>query len=235
MSGSAPKVLLVEDERNIALGISYNFEKHGYDVEVADRGDVGLKLATEKNFDLIILDVMLPGMNGFQICEELRKRDIRAPVLMLTARSETENKIKGIRLGADDYLAKPFDRDELFARAESLLRRRQWDREPRFDKPFDLGGISFDASQLKLKCNKRSVELTPIETKLLLELIQAQGRPVPRADLLNRVWGFHKDTQTRTLDNFVMRLRQHFDELNGNAELIESVRGVGYRLKQTKK
>lgn len=236
MKQSAARVLIVEDEKHIARGMSYNLERRGYEVEIADRGDHGLELAMDKDFDLIILDVMLPQLNGFEVCEKLRDADIHTPILMLTARSETENRIKGIRLGADDYLAKPFDLDELMARVEALLRRREWDRKPRETGLLHLQGdknrsVEFDATRLQLSSGEKQVSLTVIESRLLQELLCEKGRPVPRALLLRKVWGLHKDTQTRTLDNFIMRLRQHLDTVGCSGDWIESVRGVGYRWK----
>ena len=230
------RILIVEDEKNIARGMSYNLERRGYEVELAERGDHGLELAMSKDFDLIILDVMLPELNGFDVCQRLREADIHTPILMLTARNETENRIKGISLGADDYLAKPFDLGELIARVAALLRRRDWDQKPRIIEPFFLksdesGVIEFDARGLKLCNNDKHVSLTAIESRLLQELVTEVGHPVPRAQLLKKVWGLHKDTQTRTLDNFIMRLRHHLESVGGSGEWIESVRGVGYRLK----
>lgn len=228
---NSSRILIVEDERNIALGMSYNLEKRGYAVEVADRGDKGLESALAKDFDLIVLDVMLPALDGFTVCARLRDSGVKTPILMLTARGEIENRVKGIRLGADDYLAKPFNLDELLARVEALLRRREWDRTPDEKKTlFALpGGIEFDPEQLTLRKANATHELTLMECRLLQLLIEQQGKPVARATILKKVWGLHEDTQTRTLDNFIMRLRQHFSELGGSPEWIEAVRGVGYR------
>lgn len=227
---SSARILIVEDERNIALGMIYNLEKRGYAVEAADRGDKGLEIALSKEFDLLILDVMLPALDGFKICARLRAERITTPILMLTARGETENRVKGIRLGADDYLSKPFNLEELLARVESLLRRRQWDRLPDKQVRFDLpGGIEFDPDLLALRNGSKSLELTVMECRLLQLLVSQPGKPVARATILKKVWGLHEDTQTRTLDNFVMRLRQHLAELGGSADWIEAVRGVGYR------
>lgn len=232
---SKTRILVVEDEKSIAMAMEYNLEKRGYVVELAARGDQGLELGLAKLYDLIILDVMLPGVDGFKICEKLREAQVRTPILMLTARGETENRIKGIRLGADDYLGKPFHLEELLARVEALLRRRDWDRAP--ESPhltYRLGDfIDFDPGNLLLQCDDDRVTLTLIESKLLQLLVNEQGRAVPRAQILKKVWGLHEDTQTRTLDNFVMRLRQHLESLGGSADWIESVRGVGYRFSTT--
>ncbi|MBI3543779.1 MAG: response regulator transcription factor [Deltaproteobacteria bacterium] len=208
-----PRILLAEDEAHLAKGISYNLDKRGNDVVVAPRGDTALELASSEAFDLIILDVMMPGLDGFEVCARLRERRILTPVLMLTARHELENRIKGIRLGADDYLGKPFNLDELFARIEALLRRRRWDEsdDRAAQTVFKLGpDVEFDANLLKLKGGDgRETSLTAIEARLLALLLADAGRTLARAQILKKVWGFH--------------------EVGGSSDWIESVRGVGYR------
>lgn len=227
------RVLLAEDERHLSEVISYNLVKKGFDVITAARGDEALEIASTQGFDLIILDVMMPGKDGFEVCSVLRAKRVLTPILMLTARHETENRIKGIQLGADDYLGKPFDLAELFVRIEALLRRRQWDEQlgaTTEDDIFKLGEIEFDSNLLQLTGHGKKVALTAIEAKLLRLFLTERGRTVSRAQILKRVWGLHEETQTRTLDNFIMRLRHHFAEVGGTPEWIESVRGVGYRL-----
>lgn len=226
------RILLAEDEKSLAAGISYNLEKCGYETVVADRGTAALKLASSDAFDLVILDVMMPEMDGFEVCRALRTQQILTPILMLTARHETENRIKGIQLGADDYLGKPFDLGELIARVEALLRRRQWD-DPTAQTAtlFDLGTVQFDAAALTLSNSSKTISLTAIEARLLQLLLAERGKAVSRAHILKKVWGLHEETQTRTLDNFIMRLRQHFAQTGGSADWIESIRGVGYRFK----
>lgn len=225
------RILLAEDEAHLSKVIAYNLEKKGYEVFVAERGDKALEAACTQGFDLIVLDIMMPGLDGFEVCEQLRRGNILTPILMLTARHETENRVKGISLGADDYLGKPFVLEELFVRIEALLRRRRWD-ETQQSAPvaYQLGGLKFDANLLQLWCGERKASLTAIESKLLQLLIVNRGRTIARAQILKRVWGLHEETQTRTLDNFIMRLRNHFDAVGGSGEWIESVRGVGYRL-----
>lgn len=230
-----PRILLAEDEKHLATGICYNLEKRGLDVLVTSRGDQALEVASREGFDLIILDVMMPGLDGFEVCKSLRSRNVLTPILMLTARHETENRIKGITLGADDYLGKPFHLEELLARAEALLRRRRWDDETSTHEKsrresFELGEAIFDSNRLLIKGPTGEVTLTAIEARLLHLFVTEPGRTFTRAQILKKVWGFHEDTQTRTLDNFIMRLRNHIQDVGGASELIASVRGVGYRL-----
>ncbi len=234
-TATLPRILLAEDEKHLAKGISYNLEKRGYEVEIAARGDTALELGSTQGFDLIILDVMMPGLDGFEVCRQLRARQILTPILMLTARHETENRVRGIQLGADDYLGKPFNLDELLARTEALLRRRRWDEQaPAEPTQFELGQVKFDANLMSLTgAAGQKVSLTVIEARLLQLFIDEWGRTVARTHILKKVWGFHEETQTRTLDNFIMRLRAHLVTVGGSSDWIESVRGVGYRFNPT--
>jgi two-component system alkaline phosphatase synthesis response regulator PhoP len=234
-SAPQPRILLAEDEKHLAKGISYNLEKRGYEVIIAPRGDTALELGSTQGFDLIILDVMMPGLDGFEVCRELRARQILTPILMLTARHETENRVRGIQLGADDYLGKPFNLDELMARTEALLRRRRWDEQaPAESTLVELGPVRFDTNLMTLSgAAGQKVSLTVIEARLLQLFIGETGRTVACAQILKKVWGFHEETQTRTLDNFIMRLRAHLANVGGSADWIESVRGVGYRFSPT--
>ena len=230
-----PRILLAEDEAHLAKGIAYNLEKRGYEVLVAPRGDTALELGSAQGFDLIILDVMMPGLDGFEVCRQLRARQILTPILMLTARHEMENRIRGIQLGADDYLGKPFNLEELLARTESLLRRRRWDEQaPVAQTIFQLGPVKFDTNLMTLVGpTGEKVSLTAIEARLLSLFITESGRTIARTQILKKVWGFHEETQTRTLDNFIMRLRAHLVTVGGSSDWIESVRGVGYRFSPT--
>jgi two-component system alkaline phosphatase synthesis response regulator PhoP len=227
------RILLAEDQKSLSKGISYNLEKRGYEVVIAERGDTAFEFAHSQIFDLILLDVMMPGKDGFQVCAELRAKKILTPILMLTARHEVENRVKGLELGADDYLGKPFVLEELLARVQGLLRRKSWDRN-RSDLGlrFEFGGLDFDSNLMSLSGPKAQVEMTAMEVKLLRLLIEERGNTIARAQILKSVWGLHEETQTRSLDNFVMRLRQHIEEAGGSAQWIQSVRGIGYRLKK---
>lgn len=225
------RILLAEDESHLARGIVYNLEKRGYEVVHVMRGDDALHAACSEAFDAIVLDVMMPGLDGFAVCETIRERRILTPILMLTARHETSNRIKGLKLGADDYLGKPFDLEELLARIAALLRRKQWaSEEPEEPKIYSISGVLLDVEQLTLGSLPKQVALTAIECKLMKLLVTERGKPVARTRMLKEVWGLHEETQTRTLDTFVLRLRNRLEDVGGSAEWIESVRGVGYRL-----
>jgi len=235
---SKPRILFAEDEESLAAGIRYNLEKRNYEVTHVTRGDEAVACAHEDLYDLLILDVMMPGLDGFSACEQIRASGNRIPILILTARSEIENRVHGLKLGADDYLGKPFNLEELLARVEVLLRRRNWEQQD-FPRIKDTRAsdaltteLSFDENLLLLVNRKdgRKVQLTAMEAKLLALLIEEHKRTVSRADILEKVWGLRAETQTRTLDNFIMRLRHHFETIGGEPKWIESVRGVGYRL-----
>jgi DNA-binding response OmpR family regulator len=229
-----PRLLLAEDEPSLAKGLHYNFDKRGYEVTHFARGDDALRAGLTEGFDLIVLDVMMPGLSGFEVCERLRRESIHTPILMLTARSEVENRIKGLNLGADDYLGKPFNLEELMMRAAALLRRRQWNDLPNPPRStIRIESVEFDTNRLELRGSRGQAALTAIEARLLQQLVTSRGQTLSRAVILRRVWGLHEDTQTRTLDNFIMRLRHHLEAVGGAADWIESVRGVGYRMSGT--
>lgn len=236
-----PRILFAEDEDALAAGISYNLERRGYEVTHVPQGNNAVERASTDLYDLIILDVMMPGLDGFGACEKIRQSGNRVPILMLTARSEIENRVRGLKLGADDYLGKPFSLEELLARVEVLLRRSSWQQEfaqkpKESPAPFPLTEeICFDSNLLTLSHQDgRAIVLTAMEAKLLALLIEQHKRTISRAQILEKVWGLHADTQTRTLDNFIMRLRHHFEAVGGEPKWIESVRGVGYRFNVTK-
>lgn len=233
-----PRILLAEDEANLALGIAHNLEKAGYEVELARDGKTAFDRASSEPFDLILLDVMMPKKDGYEVCQELRQKQILTPILMLTALSEPPNRIQGIIAGADDYLGKPFNVEELLARTAALLRRRSWDG---FNKTntrsrtlvkigVKIGEIEFIFDELLLKSRTQTAELTLIEAKLLDLLTKNANQLLTRSEILKKVWGFSERVQTRTLDTFIMRLRAHVKTIGGNPDFIESVRGVGYRL-----
>ena len=223
-----PSILFAEDEKNLAKGVLYNLETRGYQVTHVERGDQAFELASNEAFDLILLDLMLPGKDGLSICNDLRSAEILTPILMLTAMGDTNHRVEGLNAGADDYLPKPFELEELFARIQALLRRRNWDSSPTTTR---LGPIDLDSNRLLLKnTDGRVAQLTAIELKLLRLLIAEKNKTLSRSEILKKVWGFSEGTQTRTLDNFIMRLRYHLESVGGNPDWIESVRGVGYRL-----
>jgi DNA-binding response OmpR family regulator len=237
------RVLVVEDEVHLAEGLRFNLEAEGYEADVAGDGEDAtdrLLLKREK-FDAVVLDIMLPGKDGFHVVSELRAAKNYVPVLMLTARGRPEDVLKGFASGADDYLAKPFDLSILLARLQGLLRRSQWMRAAPenvlqqnasnvgdFDR-FEFVGKTIDFGALELKSNGTTIHLTLMESELLRHLVRNDGKIVSRKQILEEVWGLHEDTDTRAIDNFVVRLRRYIEDDPGNPRHLLTVRGVGYR------
>jgi DNA-binding response OmpR family regulator len=275
------RVLVVEDEQHLADGLRFNLEAEGYEATVADTGERALELLAERpnGFDVVVLDVMLPGKDGFTVMSELRADGQYVPTLMLTARGRPEDVLKGFAAGADDYLTKPFELSILFARIRGLLRRRRWlenaippaspasaagqspvagaldatvetpvipPQTPPIDPVNPLAGaaatvnagasdrfvfgdksVEFDA--LELRVREQVFPLTLMETNVLRYLIQHEGKPVSRKQMLEEVWGLHVDTDTRPIDNFIVRLRRYLEDDPTNPRHLLTVRGVGYR------
>jgi len=235
-----PRVLVVEDEAHLAAGIRFNLELDGYDVEViADGLRAVERLAPPPDgpvweaepVDLVLLDVMLPGLDGFQVVERMRQAGNYAPVLMLTAKGLPEDVVQGLEAGADDYLPKPFDLPVLLARVRGLIRRRDWARAPAEGAATArVGATEVDFPNLLLRKGDEVVRLTLLETMLLRLLVERRGQVVTKAEILEKVWNLQPDTETRAVDNFVMRLRRHLEEDARRPHHIETVRGVGWRL-----
>jgi DNA-binding response OmpR family regulator len=232
------RVLLVEDEEHLADGIRFNLELDGYEVEVIGDGLRAVeRLAPEAGepippFDLVLLDVMLPGLDGFQIVGRMRAAGNYAPVLMLTAKGLPGDVVHGLEAGADDYLPKPFDLPVLLARIKGLIRRRDWARGPE-EGPSSarVGDAEADFVQFELRRGDgQRVRLTLLEAMLLKLLVLRRGQVVTKAEILEKVWNLSSDTETRAVDNFVMRLRRHLGDDPRNPRLLHTVRGVGYRL-----
>jgi DNA-binding response OmpR family regulator len=240
------RVLVVEDEAHLAQGLRFNLEAEGYAAEVVGDGEAATDRLLDKNenFDAVVLDIMLPGKDGFSVVSELRAARNYVPVLMLTARGRPEDVLKGFASGADDYLAKPFDLSILLARLQGLLRRSQWVRGGRgsgtSDRPADSSGtddfgtFSFDGKTidfgaLELRSGESTIHLTLMESELLRHLVRNDGRIVSRKQILEEVWGLKEDTDTRAIDNFVVRLRRYVEEDPANPRHLLTVRGVGYR------
>jgi DNA-binding response OmpR family regulator len=236
---SAPAhVLIVEDEEHLAQGLKFNLEAEGYRASIARDGETALEIAgaSDANIDVILLDVMLPGCDGFSVVEQLRERDDRTPVLMLTARGRPDDVLRGFAAGADDYLPKPFDLSILLARLHGLLRRWAWQRRKLdadetagMEAPFLFAGRTIDFAALELRVHGRSVRLTVMETDLLRYLVRHQGRNIPRKELLEQVWRMREDTDTRAIDNFIVRLRRYLEDDPANPVFLQTVRGIGYR------
>lgn len=229
------RVLIVEDEKHLADGLRFNLEAEGYSVSVVDTGEAALEELTSKPsaFDVMVLDVMLPGKSGFEVISELRMSGQFVPTLMLTARGHPDDVLRGFAAGADDYLTKPFDLSILIARIQGLLRRKEWLGAPQTPPPlndtFRFGDKTVDFNRLELRVGKEVVPLTLMEGNVLRYLIQHQGQPVPRKKLLEDVWGLHEDTDTRAIDNFIVRLRRYIEDDPTRPRHMLTVRGVGYR------
>ena len=227
------KILIVEDEEHLADGLKFNLEAEGYEAEIAGNGDTALERLRDSTFDAVVLDVMLPTIDGFEVAKTLREREDYTPILMLTARGRPEDVLNGFEAGTDDYLAKPFDLEIFLARLNGLLRRRQWIRNeskaPEAGSVITINGRTIDFENLELKNGDELVHLTLMETKLLQYLIENEGRPVSRKAILEEVWQLQEDTDTRAIDNFVVRLRKHLEDEPNNPKIVQTVRGIGYR------
>ena len=218
------KILIIEDERDIADLVGFNLERAGYEVLKAHDGITGADMAIQLRPDLVILDLMLPGKDGYRVFKDLR-RDTRSsgiPVIMLTARAQTEDRIQGLEAGADDYLTKPFSPKELMLRVQAVLKRS--DGPPGLVE-FSYGPFRFDKNALKFYLDGATVDLTSTEFKLLLFLTERAGKAQDRNDLLRTVWGYSDEVHSRTLDTHMKRLRQKLGE---HAAMVETVRGIGY-------
>ncbi len=248
------RVLVVEDEAHLAQGLRFNLQAEGHAVEVAADGETALERLVEKRerFDVVVLDVMLPGRSGFDVAALLREKKNYVPILMLTARGRPEDVLQGFASGADDYLPKPFELAILIARLESLLRRSVWmkdagpagagaghddgktrtapfgEREAGGDT-FSFCGKTIDFEELELRTLGNTIHLTVMEAEFLRYLVQSEGRVVARKAILEDVWGLHEDTDTRAIDNFVVRLRRYIEEDPSQPKHLQTVRGVGYR------
>jgi DNA-binding response OmpR family regulator len=237
----AANILVVEDEAHLAQGLLFNLRAEGYTVQLAVDGETALEMIAGSAIDAIILDVMLPGRDGFSIAAELRAQQNFVPILMLTARGRPEDVLEGINAGADDYLAKPFDLSILLAHLNSLLRRMAWLRPgvaaappqpPRGSNSpsaFTFAGRTIDFAKLELRTTDKTIRLTLMECDLFRYLVLNQGRIISRKELLEQVWRVHEDTDTRAIDNFMVRLRRYIEDNPAEPVFLETVRGVGYR------
>jgi DNA-binding response OmpR family regulator len=224
------RVLVVEDERHLADGLRFNLEAEGYEVTAVETGEAALELvaAGSPGFDVVVLDVMLPGKDGFAVVSEMRQAGHFVPTLILTARGHPDDVLRGFAAGADDYLTKPFELAILIARIRGLLRRRDWLRAPaRGAFRFEDKSVHFDL--LELRVRDQVLPLTLMEANLLRYLIEREGRPVSRKQMLEEVWGLHEDTDTRAIDNFIVRLRRYIEDDPTRPRHLLTVRGVGYR------
>jgi two-component system alkaline phosphatase synthesis response regulator PhoP len=225
------RVLIVEDEQHLADGLRFNLEADGYSVEVVENGEAALeRFRTERGkFDLMVLDIMLPGIDGFDVMSQLRAGGEFVPTLMLTARGQPEDVLRGFESGADDYLPKPFELPILLARIKGLLRRKEWLRRQPVRDIFEFNGRVIDFENLELSVGERKMQLTLMEANFLRYLIQREGQVSSRQKLLEEVWGVREDTDTRAIDNFVVRLRRYIEDDPAQPKHLLTVRGVGYR------
>ncbi len=223
-------LLLVEDDSHISNGLIFNLEMEGYTVSHAKDGTRARQLLFEEkqSFDLIILDIMLPGLSGFDLCHALRKQRVYTPVLMLTAKNFEQDKIKGLRLGADDYMTKPFNLEELLTRIQVLLRRQSW-QQPAPDTTLEFGHARLDFEAFTATVNGEPVHLTPLEMKLVQVFAQHEGVALSREVLLEKVWEQPAYGNARSVDNFVLRLRKFFEKNPAHPRHFHAIRGVGYK------
>ena len=238
-------VLIVEDEKHLANGLRFNLEAEGYTVDIVGAAEPALSLLLEqrKLYDVVVLDVMLPGMDGFSLASNLRAAGQFVPILMLTARGQAEDVLRGFEAGADDYLPKPFELSVLTARLHALLRRREWFHKDRSApaegdtgvlpageaKVFSFDDITIDFEALELRSGVQTVHLTLMEADLLRYLVRHEGKVVSRSSILEDVWGLREDTDTRAIDNFIVRLRKYIENEPSQPQHLLTVRGVGYR------
>ncbi len=250
------RVLIVEDEGHIATGLQFNLQAEGHSAQIAGDGETALDLllSRREEFDAMVLDIMLPGKDGFAVAADLRAASNFIPILMLTARGRPEDVLKGFASGADDYIAKPFELPILLARLQGLLRRREWmrhtatpetaaqpldssqDRSNSNDEfgVFSFNGRTIDFGNLELRAKGTTIQLTVMESELLRHLVRNRGRVVSRKSILEEVWGLREDTDTRAIDNFIVRLRRYLEDDPVRPEHLLTVRGVGYRFEAEK-
>ncbi len=232
-SGPAPYLLVVEDEDHLAAGLKLNFELEGYRVDLARSGREAATLMLQpEHYAAIILDVMLPDMNGFELCEKLRNAGNLTPVLMLTARDTIEDRVTGLNVGADDYVTKPFELAELLARVRSLLRRRNWEQSQGQEPAplvLELGDATIDFETHQVTVRGQELQLTKLELDLLRYFAENPGRVLSRVELQEKVWKLQNYPNRRMVDNFIMRLRRHFEPDPKKPSLFVSVRGAGYK------
>ncbi|MEW6196400.1 MAG: response regulator transcription factor [Bacteroidota bacterium] len=223
------KILLVEDEETLAVGLEFNLADEGYIIDWAKDGKEALDKFNSKEYDLIILDIMLPYFNGYEIAEVVRGKSPQMPILMLTARKEAEDKIKGLELGADDYMTKPFHLEELLLRVKGMLKRKVWYKTSSMVEPvYQFGKNKINFENLSCSSESKHFVLTQREAMVLKYLVENKGRIVSRKELLENVWHISSEIETRTVDNFIARLRKYFEHDPNDPKYIKSIRGAGY-------
>ena len=224
-----PKILVVEDEPEMLRGLKDNFEFEQYEVDVARDGVTALKKISGSSYDLVILDIMLPKMSGLDVCKRVREQGIATPIIMLTARSEEIDKVLGLELGADDYVTKPFGVRELLARAKAVMRRSENMTATSSDQ-MTLGPLKIDFAAYSAVRAGEPLSLTPKEFEIVKYLWHHRNKTVTRDELLTQVWGYDESMSTRTVDNFILKLRQKIEEDPANPKIILTMHGIGYKL-----
>ena len=223
------RILLVEDEESLAIGLEYNLTEEGYIVNWAKNGREAIDFFEKEKFDLIILDIMLPYVNGFEVAERVRKSDPQIPILMLTAKTESGDKVKGLEKGADDYMTKPFHLQELLLRIKGMFKRKSWYTSSTQMQPvYEFGNNEINFKTLICLHGNEEIRLTPQEAMLLKYLVERKGEIVTRKELLENVWHLNPEVETRTVDIFIVRLRKYFEPDPTNPVYFKSIRGAGY-------
>ncbi len=222
-------LLLVEDEPHIAEGLVFNLEEENYRVTHVESGEEALELLAKNSYALVILDLALPGIDGLEVCDRLRENDNQVPILMLTARGSEQDRITGLSKGADDYLAKPFNLKEFLLRVANLLRRTNWQLVAQKRTTYSFGGNTIDLDTYQATTRHGTIQLTELEVKMLQLFFDQEGKILSRGKILKQVWGMSPKTETRTLDNFIVRLRKYFEEEPTKPKFFRTVRGRGYR------
>jgi len=222
------KILIIEDEEDLVKGLKLNLTDEGYEVDWAFTGTEGLDKAIQNTHDLIILDIMLPGMDGLEVCRELRKKNVVTPVIMLTAKGEEIDKVIGLEIGADDYMTKPFSIRELLARIKAHLRRTKREGKE-VSRIHSFGDVEIDFVRFKVKRKGEEQDLTSLETEILKYFVTHKGEVVSRDSLLDKIWGYNSFPTTRTVDNHILKLRKKIEEVPSHPKYILSVYGGGYR------
>ncbi len=230
---TSPHILLVEDEEHIAQGLVFNLEREDYRVTHVETGTEAMRVFDHEHFDLVVLDLMLPDSHGIDLCQRMRETSPQLPILILTALGEEQNRVKGLQAGADDYLSKPFNLEEFLLRVSGMLKRSSW-YQPDFDrdKRYRFGSNSVDLKNLQADTASGLIHLTELEGRMLETFFARAGETLTRAELLKSVWGMAEDTETRTLDNFVVRLRKYFEQDPTKPQHFLTVRGRGYRFER---
>lgn len=223
------KILIVEDEPNMRLGLKDNLEFEGFEVEVAEDGEIGLKKILDNNYDLVIMDVMMPKMSGFDVCKNVRKAGVATPIILLTAKGEEIDKVLGLELGADDYVTKPFSLRELLARVKAILRRSE-NFNISENKLVTIGKLEVDFNGYKATSDKKDIQMSHKEFEILHFLWKKRNTTVSRDDLLTEIWGYDETPTTRTVDNFILKLRQKIEVDPNHPKIILTVHGVGYKM-----